>query len=33
MDVFISKLRKYLREDPSIRITNYHGIGFKLDIG
>lgn len=30
MDVFISKLRKYLSQDPSIEIINYHGIGFKL---
>ena len=33
MDVFISKLRKYLREDESIQIVNYHGVGFKLEIG
>ena len=32
MDVFISKLRKYLREDASIQIVNYHGVGFKLEI-
>jgi DNA-binding response OmpR family regulator len=31
MDVFISKLRKYLKEDPSVQIVNYHGIGFKLE--
>jgi len=30
LDVFISKLRKYLKEDPSVEIVNYHGIGFKL---
>lgn len=30
MDVFISKLRKYLKEDPSVQIINYHGVGFKL---
>lgn len=30
MDVFISKLRKYLAADSSISIMNYHGIGFKL---
>ncbi len=30
MDVFISKLRKYLANDSSIEIINYHGIGFKL---
>jgi DNA-binding response OmpR family regulator len=32
MDVFIVKLRKYLREDPDVTITNVHGIGFKLEV-
>ncbi len=32
MDVFITKLRKYLRPDPNISITNVHGIGFKLEV-
>lgn len=32
MDVFIAKLRKYLKADPSIQITNVHGTGFKLEI-
>ena len=32
MDVFISKLRKYLKEDASIQIVNYHGVGFRLEI-
>lgn len=31
LDVFISKLRKYLKEDPSVEIVNYHGVGFKLE--
>ena len=30
LDVFISRLRKYLRKDPSIKIENLHGIGFRL---
>jgi DNA-binding response OmpR family regulator len=30
MDVFISKLRKYLQEDKSVEIVNVHGKGFKL---
>ncbi len=30
MDVFLSKLRKYLREDPSVEILNVHGKGYKL---
>jgi len=32
MDVFIAKLRKYLKADPTIHITNVHGTGFKLEI-
>ncbi len=32
MDVFITKLRKYLREDPAITILNVHGTGFKLEV-
>ncbi len=32
MDVFISKLRKYLKDDPNVQIVNYHGIGFRLEI-
>jgi DNA-binding response OmpR family regulator len=32
MDVFITKLRKYLSSDPKIKITNVHGIGFKLEV-
>lgn len=32
LDVFISKLRKYLKHDPSIQIVNYHGVGFRLEI-
>ncbi len=30
LDVFISRLRKYLSEDPQIKIDNIHGIGFKF---
>ena len=32
LDVFITKLRKYLKEDVSIQISNIHGIGFKLEV-
>jgi two-component system, OmpR family, response regulator len=32
MDVFITKLRKYLKDDPRISITNVHGIGFKFNV-
>jgi DNA-binding response OmpR family regulator len=30
MDVYITKLRKYLKADPRIEILNVHGKGFKL---
>ncbi len=30
LDVFISRLRKYLKDDPDIEILNVHGIGFKF---
>ncbi|TKG96973.1 response regulator transcription factor [Puteibacter caeruleilacunae] len=30
MDVFITRLRKYLRDDASIQIVNIRGIGYKL---
>jgi DNA-binding response OmpR family regulator len=32
LDVFITKLRKYLKEDTSIHIQNVHGVGFKLEV-
>lgn len=30
LDVFISRLRKYLKHDESISIKNHHGVGFTL---
>lgn len=30
MDVFLSKLRKYLKDDPKVEIINVHGRGYKL---
>lgn len=30
MDVYITKLRKHLKEDPQIEIINIHGKGYKL---
>ena len=30
MDVFVTKLRKYLKNDPNIEIVNIHGNGFQL---
>tara|TARA_B110000046_G_scaffold35749_2_gene39101 strand:- start:68806 stop:69501 length:696 start_codon:yes stop_codon:yes gene_type:complete len=32
MDVFISRIRKYLKEDENIQIINIHGVGFKLAV-
>jgi DNA-binding response OmpR family regulator len=32
MDVYITKLRKLLKDDPSVEILNVHGKGYKLVI-
>lgn len=32
LDTYVSKLRKKLKEDRSIKITNIHGVGYKLEI-
>jgi DNA-binding response OmpR family regulator len=32
MDVFISRLRKYLSVDEKVEIINYHGVGFRLSV-
>lgn len=32
MDVFITKLRKYLKPDPNIALETIHGVGFRLQI-
>lgn len=32
MDVFIAKLRSYLKADPDISIVNVHGTGFRLQV-
>lgn len=33
LDVFITKLRKYLKADENVKIANVHGVGFKLEVG
>lgn len=30
MDVYITRLRKYLKRDPSVKILNIHGKGYRL---
>jgi DNA-binding response OmpR family regulator len=32
MDVFITKLRKYLKADPTISLETIHGVGFRLQV-
>jgi len=32
MDVYITKLRKYFKDDPNVQILNIHGKGYKLII-
>jgi DNA-binding response OmpR family regulator len=31
LDVFVTKLRKYLAEDENVVVSNVHGIGFKFE--
>ncbi|WP_044397910.1 helix-turn-helix domain-containing protein [Lacinutrix sp. Hel_I_90] len=31
LDTYISKLRKLLQDDDSIKLTNVHGVGYKLE--
>ena len=33
MDVYIAKLRKYLKSDSNVEILNIHGEGFRLVVG
>lgn len=33
LDVFISRMRKYLQEDPDIKIINIRGVGYMMTIG
>jgi hypothetical protein len=33
LDTYISKLRKKLKADTSIKLTNVHGVGYKLETG
>ncbi len=30
LDVFVSRLRKYLKDDETVKIENIHGVGFRL---
>jgi DNA-binding response OmpR family regulator len=30
MDVYLSKIRKILKEDPKVQIITVHGEGFKM---
>jgi DNA-binding response OmpR family regulator len=32
LDVFMSRLRKYLRHDPNVQIENHHSVGFQLRV-
>src|SRR4051812_13265783 len=33
LDVFITKIRKYLKEDPALTIENVFGVGFIFNVG
>lgn len=32
VDVFVSRLRKMLRDDPSVRIVAVHGVGYRMEV-
>lgn len=32
VDVFISRLRKFLKNDPSVKISNIHSVGYRFDV-
>lgn len=32
VDVFVSRLRKMLRDDPTVRIATVHGVGYRLEL-
>lgn len=32
LDVFVSRLRKILQKDPSVRLVNVHGVGYRLEV-
>ena len=32
LDTYISKLRKKLKDDTTIKLTNVHGVGYKLEV-
>jgi DNA-binding response OmpR family regulator len=32
MDVYMTKLRKMLKEDPRVQLLNLHGEGFRLSV-
>jgi hypothetical protein len=33
VDMFISRLRKKIADDPSVRIVAVHGVGYRLEVG
>jgi two-component system OmpR family response regulator len=33
MDVFVSRIRKYLKDDPALRIENVRGVGYVMKCG
>lgn len=33
LDVFVSRLRKILQKDQTVKIANVHGVGYRLEVG
>jgi DNA-binding response OmpR family regulator len=32
LDVFVSRLRKILQNDPTVKLANVHGVGYRLEV-
>jgi DNA-binding response OmpR family regulator len=32
VDMFVSRLRKLLRDDPSIKLVAVHGVGYRMEV-
>lgn len=32
VDVFVSRLRKLLKEDPTVKFVNVHGVGYRMEV-
>jgi len=33
VDMFVSRLRKMLRDDPAVQLVAVHGVGYRMEVG